>query len=40
VDVEDRTDASAVECLTSQIKIEITSHYPNASYIYIEAEEK
>jgi cation diffusion facilitator family transporter len=39
VDVEDRTDASAVECLTSQIKTEITSRYPNASYIYIEAEE-
>jgi len=39
VDVEDRLDASAVECLTGQIKTEITGIYPNARYIYIEIEE-
>ncbi|NLE33577.1 MAG: cation diffusion facilitator family transporter [Bacteroidales bacterium] len=39
LDVEDRLDASAVECLTSQIKTEITGIYPNARYIYIEVEE-
>lgn len=39
VDIDDRLDASAVECLTGQIKTEITGIYPNARYIYIEIEE-
>lgn len=39
LDVEDRLDASAVECLTAQIKTEITGLYPNARYIYIEIVE-
>lgn len=39
LDVEDRLLASAVECLTGQIKTEITGLFPNARYIYIEIEE-
>ncbi len=39
VDMEDHTDAPAVEYLTGQIKDEITSRYPNARYIYVEVQE-
>jgi cation diffusion facilitator family transporter len=39
VDVDDRAEASAVEDLTEQVKSDIIRRYPNAKYIYIEAEE-
>ncbi len=39
VDVEDNTDASAIENITSHVKSDITALYPHAKYIYIEAEE-
>lgn len=40
VDVEDRVHASSVEEMTEQIKSDITRHYPNARYIYVEVEEE
>jgi cation diffusion facilitator family transporter len=39
VDVEDNTDASAIENITSHVKSDITALYPHAKYIYFEVEE-
>lgn len=39
LNVEDTLDASAVECLTGQIKTEISGTFPNARYLYVEIGE-
>lgn len=39
VDIEDKTDASAIESITEQVKSDIIRHYPHARYIYLEVEE-
>jgi len=40
VDIEDSTEASAIESITEQVKSDIIRHYPNAKYIYLEVEEQ
>lgn len=40
VDIEDKTDASAIESITEQVKSDIIRHFPHAKYIYLEVEEQ
>jgi cation diffusion facilitator family transporter len=40
VDMENRTEAAAIETITSQVKSDILRLYPQAKYIYMEVEEK
>lgn len=40
VDMEDTTEAAAIETITSKVKSDIFRLYPNAKYIYMEVEEK
>jgi len=40
VDMEDTTEASAIETITSKVKSDIFRLYPHAKYIYMEVEEK
>jgi cation diffusion facilitator family transporter len=40
VDIEDKTDASAIESITEQVKSDIIRHFPHARYIYLEVEEQ
>jgi cation diffusion facilitator family transporter len=38
VDIEDNTDGSAIESVTTQVKADIVQRYPHAKYIYLEVE--